>query len=163
MKKNTFVLTLSAAVAMSVASTAFAGSNEIYLGLGSTGVGAGHAYGINKNFGVRGEFNGYSYDTDYKSSGTKYDGRLHLQSIGVYGDYFPFANAFRLSVGYVNSSNKFSGRASGHDGSVTINDVSYSLAGEAAAVTVKFPALFLIWASAGVTIRRAKASVPTAT
>lgn len=133
------VLALSAALALTAASSAAAGTNEIYLGLGSTGVGAGYAYGINDHFGVRGEFNGYSYSTDQKSGGTKYDGRLHLQSVGVYGDWFPWANAFRVTAGYVNTNNKFSGRASGNDGDVTINHVSYSLVGESAKVQVKFP------------------------
>jgi hypothetical protein len=130
---------VSAAVALTLSAATFANTNEVYLGLGTTGIGAGYAYGFNDNFALRGEFDGYSYSGNYESDSTRYDGRLHLQSAGIYGDWFPFANGFRVTAGVVNTNNKFSGHASGASGTVDINHVTYSLAGESADVSLKFP------------------------
>jgi hypothetical protein len=130
---------VSAAMALALSTTALANTNEVYLGLGTTGIGAGYTYGLNDHFALRGEFDGYSYSGSYNSNSTRYDGRLHLQSAGIYGDWFPFANWFRVSAGVVSTNNKFSGHASGASGTVDINHVTYSLAGESADASIKFP------------------------
>jgi hypothetical protein len=137
--KNKLFLAIAAAAAVIAAPATFASSNDIYAGLGTTGLGVGYAYGINDHFSVRGEYAGLTYNGTYNSGGTHYDGDLKLQSAGIYGDYFPTGGAFRITVGYVSSGSKFSGKASGNNGTVTINHVDYSLAGESAKATVKFP------------------------
>ncbi|MET0332015.1 MAG: hypothetical protein ABW154_11370, partial [Dyella sp.] len=130
---------VSTVMALSLSAAACASTNELYLGLGTTGIGAGYAYGLNDTFALRGEFDGYSYSGSYNSNSTRYDGRLHLQSAGIYGDWFPLANGFRVTAGVVNTNNKFSGHASGASGTVNINHVTYSLAGESADISLKFP------------------------
>jgi len=134
------VTAVVATVSLTVASSAaFAGANEIYAGFGTTGLGAGYGYGINDHFAVRGEYSGLSYNTTYNNSGSQYKGSLHLQNVGVYGDWFPFGGVFRVTAGYVNTNNHFDGEADGGSNTVTINHVRYPLAGESARITVKTP------------------------
>ncbi|WNL48543.1 hypothetical protein RKE25_23300 (plasmid) [Dyella sp. BiH032] len=139
MKNNKLTLALASIVALTAASAATAASNEVYLGVGTTGVGGGYSYGINDRFAVRGEYAGLGYSGTYDNSGSQYKGRLHLQNVGVYGDWFPFAGTFRVTAGYVNTNNHFDGEADGGTGTVTINHVKYPLAGESAKVNIKFP------------------------
>lgn len=136
MKKNSLLLL---AIALAASSSAFAANNEIYATVGSTGLAGGYAYGVNDHFATRAEYAGFSYDGTYDNSGTHYDGRLKLQSAGVYADYFPMGGSFRVTGGFVSNSFKFSGTADGNSGTVTINHVKYPLAGETAKATITYP------------------------
>jgi len=132
-------LLVASAIALAASSSAFASNNEVFAGIGSDGLGIGYAYGINQNFSVHAEYDGLSYSGTYNNSDTNYHGNLHLQSSGVYGDYFPMGGSFRVTAGYIDSGSKFSGEADGDAGTVTINHVRYSLAGESAKVSIAFP------------------------
>ena len=139
MKNKKILLALSAATALAAASSASAASNEIYAGVGTTGLGVGYAYGVNDRFSVRGQYDGMNYDGTYHNSGSDYKGKLDMSQAGVYGDYFPFAGTFRITAGFVHTSSSFSGEADGGSGTVQINHVSYSLAGESARIKIDLP------------------------
>lgn len=75
-------------------------NQAIYAKVGFPGVGLGYAYGVNKNWGVRADFSTIgNYSTNETSGDLDYAAKLKYNQVGVYGDYFPFQGAFRISAG----------------------------------------------------------------
>lgn len=94
---------LIGALGLAVAATAFSGAvsaQEVYGKAGILGVGAGYAYGVNERFTLRGDITTIgSYSRNGTSDNLDYRGKLRSNVATVYGDWFPFNNGFRLSLG----------------------------------------------------------------
>lgn len=75
-------------------------NQAVYGKIGFPGVGLGYAYGVNKNFGIRGDITTIgSYSADETSGDLSYKAKLKYHQAGVYGDYFPSAGNFRVTAG----------------------------------------------------------------
>lgn len=75
---------------------------------GTLGYGLDLSKNITDNFNVRIGMNQYSLsDTDTQDD-VKYDMELDWNTLGLFADYHPFGGTFRLTLGYVNNSNKIS-------------------------------------------------------
>jgi hypothetical protein len=132
-----------AALAISLGSvSAMANAGEIYLKGGFLGVGAGYAHGVNERFTLRGDVttignyskNGTSSDFDYK-------GRLKNDTANLYGDWFPFANGFRLTAGLNVRDTRITAKARPNSsGEITIGDTTITFdGGDTADAKVKYP------------------------
>lgn len=76
------------------------------LRLGTQGLGVEYGIGISQWFGVRGAAYWADISTDYDDSGVEYDGTLLLGGYGVFADFYPAKNGFRLSVGLLSNRNE---------------------------------------------------------
>lgn len=72
-------------------------------------------------------FNTFSYDDDRTESGIKYDAELDLQSVNAFLDFHPMESPFRLTVGYLFSSNELDLDAEGDGSNVDIGNASVPL------------------------------------
>lgn len=151
MKKNIGILIASimfagAAIAQTATdtSTSFTkpAHQALYAKAGFPGVGLGYAYGIDKSFGLRGDFTTMgSYSINDTSGKFDYEGDLKYNQVGIYGDWFPMANNFRLTAGLQFRDAKASaiGRPNSAD-IITIGDVDVlALPGDTAQAQIKFP------------------------
>ena len=86
-------------------------SQDVYLGVGALSIATiGYARPINSNFGLRAEYGGWAAITrDDKTGGANATATLKLNHGGLFADWFPFRNGFRLV------------------GGVTFNDISLDL------------------------------------
>lgn len=90
------------------ASSASAQESGFTLGpnVSTLGIGAEAGYRINRNFGLRGGANYFSWSTNREIDGIDYDADLRLASGGIVGDYYPFGGGFRISGGVRISGNQ---------------------------------------------------------
>jgi hypothetical protein len=92
-------------------------SNEVLISnynssleFGTLGIGANFSKRINDNLAVRFNINGLKYSRSSTISDIDYDVDLHLFTVGVLGDYYPFSNNFRLSAGLYYNDNHANGK-----------------------------------------------------
>jgi hypothetical protein len=97
------------------------------LGIRGGTLGAGielsHAFG--QRTGVRLNVDGYSRTQSSTRDNIQYDMKLKLQTASLLGDWFPFANNFRISAGAMLNGNKFTLKGQPTGGSYTINGTTY--------------------------------------
>lgn len=137
------VFAASAMAQSETSSTLSSGLNHaIYAKAGFPGVGLGYAYGMDKSFGVRADFTTMgSYSVNDTSGKFDYDGDLKYNQVGVYGDWFPMANNFRLTAGlqFRDAKALANGRPNSAD-IITIGDTDIlALPGDTASAQIKFP------------------------
>lgn len=117
-------------------------NQAIYAKGGFPGVGLGYAYGIDKSFGLRADYSTLgSYSLNETSGKFDYDGKLKYNQIGLYGDWFPMDDNFRLTAGlqFRNANARATGRPNSAD-IITIGDVDIlALPGDIAYAQIKFP------------------------
>jgi len=91
------------------------------------GVELSHAFG--RRTAVRLNADGYNRTQSSTRDNIDYDMRLKLQTVSLLGDWFPFANNFRISAGVMSNGNKFSlkGQPSS-SATYTINGTTYTAA-----------------------------------
>lgn len=120
-----------------ISGSAMAG--EIYTGAGTVGFKLGYAQALTDTVGLRAEFNYLDYSRDFNTSDANYTGKIKMNNVGAYLDYFPFSNGFRLSAGALVGNNKITadGKASG--GNYTINGQQYSATGQSVSASAAFP------------------------
>lgn len=116
-----------------------AAADQVYTGLGTTGLKLGYAHAFGERFGIRGEYNGLNYSHDFSTSDADYSGKLKFSSLGAYLDYFPFDSGFRLSGGALIGNNRISADGRASNGVYTINGQQYSAAGETISASGDWP------------------------
>jgi hypothetical protein len=68
------------------------------------------AQGLTPWFGLRGGVNYFTWSYDATESDIEYDLELELKSFGMFADFHPFKQAFRISVGFLLNGNGFEGK-----------------------------------------------------
>ncbi len=96
--------------------------------VGTLGYGAEVIKSITPQFNARVGFNTLSRSDSRTEDGIKYDADLDLQNTTLIMDWHPFENGFRMSLGYLFSSNELE-LESESTGAVTIGNSSYDLDG----------------------------------
>lgn len=117
-------LTAALLVAAAPASAQLAGE----LRGGTTGFGAGIAYSISENLGVRGAWHGGSISRSITESGVRYDGKWDFSTVLALLDFHPGGGSFRLSVGVGYNGNKLDLTARGSSGTIELNGNTYNIA-----------------------------------
>jgi hypothetical protein len=81
-----------------LAGTAHAG--ESYGALGLPGIQLGYAHTVNTSLGLRADIGTTgSFNKNGKESGIDYQGKAKYNRLGLFADYFPMGNGFRLTGG----------------------------------------------------------------
>jgi len=95
---------------------------------GTLGGGAELSYALSQRAAVRLNADGYNRKQSSTRDSIDYDMKLKLQTASLLGDWFPFANNFRVSAGAMFNGNKFAlnGKPSGPG--YTINGTFYPAA-----------------------------------
>ncbi|WP_338439226.1 hypothetical protein [uncultured Aquabacterium sp.] len=121
---------------------ASAQAGEIYGGVGLPGVFLGYAHGLTSDVSVRADYATLGQRTKNSSEdGIDYKGKLKIGRLGVFADYFPLGNGFRLTGGLTFNQIKFNLNANPNAGTVqSIGDTNVTLSSnDYFNVTVKFP------------------------
>ncbi len=115
------------------------------------GFGGDVAVRLNEHANIRGGFNTFSLSHDFDDNGAIYTGKVKLQSIHAFVDWFPFAGAFHLSPGLVfaNDTNVSLSSAIAGGKTIEIGDTTYVSSSTnpikgTGSVTVKSSALALM-------------------
>lgn len=116
-------LVLASMVLPLAATTAGAESFAVGVKAGTTGLGIEAAWRLTDSVNLRGGYYAFDYGTDLEEEGVEYDGDLRLRNAALFADWHPFAGAFRLSAGGVQSGNEFQGSA---DGDLEVGDNTYA-------------------------------------
>ncbi|TMH86140.1 MAG: hypothetical protein E6H44_12845 [Betaproteobacteria bacterium] len=90
------------------------------------GVELSHAFG--PRIGVRLNADAYNYKQTSTYDDIDYDMKMKLQTASLMGDWFPFANNFRISAGAMFNGNKLALKGLPTGGFYTINGVPYNTA-----------------------------------
>ena len=93
--------------------------------VGTLGGGVELSYALSQRVAVRLDADGYNRTQSKTHDNIDYDMKLKLQTGSLLGDWFPFANNFRLSAGAILNGNKFTLKGVPTGGSFTINGTTY--------------------------------------
>jgi hypothetical protein len=100
--------------------------------LGVRGGTLGGGIELSRAFGqstaVRLNVDAFNYSLTTTRDNIQYDAKLKLQTGSLLGDWFPFANSFRISAGVVYNGNKLTLKGQPTGGSYTINGMPYPAA-----------------------------------
>src|SRR5882762_8985268 len=88
---------------------------------GTLGGGVELSYALSQRAAVRLNADAYNYTQSSTHDDIDYDMKLKLQTVSLLGDWFPFANNFRVSAGAVLNRNKFTLKGQPTGGFFTIN------------------------------------------
>src|SRR5712675_1692834 len=92
---------------------------------GTLGGGAELSYALSQRAAVRLNADGYNRKQTSTRDDIDYDMKLKLQTASLLGDWFPFANNFRVTLGEMFNGNKFTLNGKPSGGSYTINGTTY--------------------------------------
>src|SRR5713226_6174050 len=95
---------------------------------GTLGGGAELSYALSQRAAVRLNADGYNRKQSSTRDSIDYDMKLKLQTASLLGDWFPFANNFRISAGAMFNGNKFSLKGQPTGTGYTINGRTYTAA-----------------------------------
>ena len=103
-------------------------SADTSLGLrgGTLGGGVELSYALSQRAAVRVNADGYNFTQSSTHDNIDYDMKLKLQTVSLLGDWFPFANNFRVSAGAVLNGNKLALKGQPSGGFYTINGTQYN-------------------------------------
>lgn len=134
LKKYVFMAFMAAAAA-----SASAQADEIYGGVGVTGITLGISRSIAPAVNLRGEYSGgLNMSKNGQRDGIDFKGNLKVQSVSVLADYFPMGNGFRITGGLNFNDTKFTLNSTGI-GTATVNGKAVSLANDFFNIEVKQP------------------------
>jgi hypothetical protein len=126
------IFTLSVISLLACGST-HANDHDYHLGfriaprVSTLGGGLEVAKGLTPWFGLRGGVNYFTWSYDGTESDIEYDLELELKSFGMFADFHPFKQAFRISAGFLINGNEVIGRGKLNSGSsFDIGDNSYT-------------------------------------
>ena len=88
---------------------------------GTLGAGAELSYALSQRAAVRLNADGYNRTQSKTHDNIDYDMKLKLQTVSLLGDWFPFANNFRVSLGAMFNGNKFTLNGKPTGGFYTVN------------------------------------------
>lgn len=120
----THLVTLAALV-LSPGAFAAQPTLSIQGGVGLMGLSAGAAWHFNPYLAVGGTFNGYSQSGNRDYHGVNYAYGLHLSSVVLFGNWYPFAGGWHLTLGLVQNSNRINATGVPENGSYTFNGNTY--------------------------------------
>jgi len=92
---------------------------------GTLGAGVELSYALSQRAALRLNADGYNRTQSKTHDNIDYDMKLKLQTASLMGDWFPFANNFRVSLGAMFNGNKFTLKGLPTGGSFTINGTTY--------------------------------------
>src|SRR3982074_1163271 len=92
---------------------------------GTLGGGVELSYALSQRGPLRLNADGYTRKTTSTRDSIDYDMKLKLQTASLLGDWFPFANNFRISAGAMFNGNKFALMGQPSVGTFTINGPTY--------------------------------------
>jgi len=92
---------------------------------GTLGGGVELSTALTQRAAVRLDVDGYNRTQTSTHDNIQYDMKLKLQTASLLGDWFPFANNFRISLGAMFNGNKFTMKGQPTGGSFTINGTTY--------------------------------------
>jgi hypothetical protein len=95
---------------------------------GTLGGGIELSTALTQRAAVRLNVDGYNRKQSSDQDNIQYDMKLKLQTVSLLGDWFPFANNFRISAGVFYNGNKFSLKGQPTGPGFTINDQPYAAA-----------------------------------
>ena len=95
---------------------------------GTLGGGLELSYALSQRAAVRLNVDRYNRTQSSDQDNIQYDMKLKLQTASLLGDWFPFANNFRISAGAMFNGNKFTMKGQPTGGTFTINDQTYAAA-----------------------------------
>jgi len=93
---------------------------------GTLGGGVELSYALSQRAALRLNADGYNFKQTSTHDDIDYDMKLKLQTVSLLGDWFPFANNFRVSLGAMFNGNKFALKGQPSGGSYIINGVPYN-------------------------------------
>ena len=97
------------------------------------------AKGFSPWFGLRGGINYFTWQYEEIESGNKYNLDLELKSFGLFADFHPFKQAFRVSLGFLINGNGIDGTAKlGSGEKFDLNGEEYSLKDNAASMELSY-------------------------
>lgn len=109
-----------------------------YTQAGTQGLGIGVGMKLNPSWVIRAEVNGLNLNRDFSKGSNSYSGKAKLRSEGIYADYYPMDNGFRVTGGLMFNQTKLTGDANLTGSSVVYNGTTYAVAaGETVSATVK--------------------------
>jgi hypothetical protein len=118
---------LCLAMCSAFATAASAAEVGVYVNGGTTGFGLGVAGKMSESVGGRLGFDTWKKTITQSDSNGNYNGDLKLQTVGLLGDWYPFAGAFRTTFGLVANGNKITLTATPSAGAqYTFNGVAYN-------------------------------------
>src|SRR5713101_4229512 len=92
---------------------------------GTLGGGVELSYALSQRAAVRLNADGYNRKQTSTRDNIDYDMKLKLQTASLLGDWFPFANNFRISLGAMFNGNKFTLKGQPTGGNFTINGTTH--------------------------------------
>jgi len=95
---------------------------------GTLGGGVEVSTALSQRAAVRLNADGYTRKQSSTEADIQYDVKLKLQTVSLLGDWFPFANNFRISAGAMFNGNKLTLKGQPSGGTFTINDQTYTAA-----------------------------------
>ena len=97
------------------------------------------AKGLSPWFGLRGGINYFTWQYEEIESGNKYNLDLELKSFGLFADFHPFKQAFRVSLGFLINGNGIDGIAKlGSGEKFDLNGVEYNLKDNTASMALSY-------------------------
>lgn len=118
-------------------------NGEFYALAGVPGIGLGYARPLDSRFTVRADFLTLGSRTRTTTEdGIQYQGKVRMQRMALFGDWFPFEGNFRLTGGVSSNSISMTLDASGAGGSLAIGDRTYTTtAADGLDVHIRFPSV----------------------
>jgi hypothetical protein len=95
---------------------------------GTLGGGVELSYALSRRAALRLNADSYNRSQTSTESDIQYDMKLKLATASLIGDWFPFANNFRISLGAMFNGNKFSLKGQPTGPGFSINDQTYAAA-----------------------------------
>ncbi len=135
------VLRLGAFSALALCALSNAQANEIYGAIGVPGVMLGYAHSLSPSATVRADYGTLGSRTSTSTEeGINYSTRLKANRLGLFADWFPSQNNFRLTGGLTANQYKVDLAGGGSGSTISIGNTTYALqAGDRFNVQVKFP------------------------
>ena len=127
------------------APASWAKSSDYHLGfriaprVSTLGGGLEVAKGISPWFGLRGGVNYFTWNYSTTESGNDYNLDLELKSFGLFADFHPFKQAFRVSLGFLINGNGIDGNAKlGAGEKFELDGTEYSLLNNSASMKLTY-------------------------
>lgn len=93
--------------------------------IGTLGAGIEAIIGSGETFNLRLGANGWRYSREIHKDSVKWNGKLNLRTAGIFADYHPFQNGFRVSAGPVLNYNSLNVSVTPNQ-NITINGNTYT-------------------------------------
>ncbi|MDE2120930.1 MAG: hypothetical protein KGJ64_09560, partial [Betaproteobacteria bacterium] len=93
---------------------------------GTLGGGVSARFSLSDNVDARLGLHGLNYSYNTVSQGDNYSGRLKLQNLEVFADWYPYAGSFHVTGGVVLNKDRFALNGQANNGTFTFNGDTYT-------------------------------------